>query len=124
MTWSVRRKRVKAIGLVLSFMLLALWVFSVSLWSTYQSPGSDWGIVIAVGGIWFADSHVGYDPGWTCKPFLSQLRFKARNMPWTKFAHSCLGFGLPGKHVRGMRRTLHIPVWLLVVATGFPAAIL
>ena len=41
----------------------------------------------------------------------------------TEFAHVFLGFSLPGKNgiLPGM---LQFPVWLLVVALGFPTAIL
>ena len=55
-------------------------------------------------------------PGWSC---YSQLNVFAAEMPWTEFAHR-LGFRLPG-YSQGI---LYVPVWLLVVATGFPTAIL
>ena len=47
-------------------------------------------------------------------------------MPWTEFARGFLGFDLPSKDTMQypIPATLLIPVWLLVVAVGFPTAFL
>ena len=115
MTRSVWRKRFKITGLLLCFMVLGLWVFSVMYVSNYTPLSSNWTIGIGVGriGVWGSP---GNNSGWTFDPFYSQWKVLAANMPWTEFARDWLGFGLPAR--------FHVPVWLLVVATGFPTAIL
>ncbi|MCH7995056.1 MAG: hypothetical protein IIB57_11525 [Planctomycetes bacterium] len=101
-------------------MMLALWVFSVLFVLYYESPNSRWAIALTFGRISFGDWNEN-GAGWTCMPVYSELRFFAAEMPWTEFAHKRLGFSLPRRDSRGVFR---IPVWLLVVAVGFPTAIL
>ncbi len=122
MTRSAWRKRVKVIGLVLSLMMLALWVFSVMLMSYYVPPSSQWFVGIAYGRISFGDSTFSI-PGWACFPVYSDWKLAAAELPWTGFAHDWLGFGLPGKP-EVFPGILDIPIWLFVVAVGFPTAIL
>ena len=120
MTRSVWRKRLKIIGLVLCLMMLGLWVFSVMFVAYYVAPSGQPSLAIEFGRIRFGGIQAS-NPGWTCLPFYSQWKVIAESMPWTEFACAWLGFGLPGKDGGGRLQT---PVWLLVVATGFPTAIL
>ena len=117
---SVSRKYLKLIGLLLCLMTLAFWVFSVTFVAYYATPSGPWSIGIAFGRFGFENSQ-GADPGWVCIPMYSQLKSRAQEMPWTEFAQSRLGFAMPGRGRTGM---FHIPVWLLVVAVGFPTAVL
>ena len=121
MTRSVWRKRAKVIGLVLSVMMLGLWVFSVMIMSSYATPSSQWLLRIEFGRISFHVQSVN-NPGWICLPLHPQLKDMAARLPWTSFAHSYLGFGLPAKDQ--VLPVLYSPVWLLLVAAGFPTAIL
>ena len=121
MTRSVLRKRhtLKWIGLVLSVMMLGLWVFSV-LFVTHGSSIGPWSLSIAFGRIGFAESPLG-PPGSECTPYYSPLKLFAAQKPWIEFAYTFLGFRLPFKGIGGM---LFVPVWLFVVAVGFPTGIL
>ena len=119
MTRSVWRKRAKIIGLVLSILMLGVWVFSVMFVASYVSPRSQWGIAIADGQINFSryisittSSGVSVGPSYA---------WETPQMSWTEVASSWLGFNLPGKYSPGR---FHIPIWLLVVAVGFPTAVL
>ena len=130
MTRTDRRKRVKVIGLSLSLMMLALWIFSVMFASSYEPLNSQWSISLSFGRIVFDDGQA-HNPGqkarlmhhsrWTCHSVYQPLNELAPQMPRTEFAHVFLGFSLPGKNDTGM---LYFPVWLFVVAVGFPTAIL
>ena len=132
---SVWRTRVKGIGLVLCLMMLALWVFSVLFESFYVPPSRQWSITIAYGRYVFNDSRAGLVPvspwkgvfssttGWRCSPSYPEWKVAAAQIPWAEFAHRYLGFGLPCKGW-GIPRELYVPVWLLVVAVGFPTTIL
>ncbi len=116
MTSTVRRKRLKIIGLVLSIMMLGLWVFSVTFTSVYTPPSKQWTIVIWFGHISFASERVDSSRGWKC---YSEWEGFTALMSWNKVVPR-LGFGLPSySHGR-----LNIPLWLIFVATGFPTAIL
>ena len=112
MTTSVWRKRVKVIGLVLSVMMLALWVFSVMFRSIYVPPSGEWAIGMGYGlMLFFEDWHEAL-PGWTCK-------FREQGEAWTGLVHRFFFFELAGYY-----GAIFLPVWLLVVATGFPTAFL
>ncbi len=120
MTSSVWRKRLKVIGLLLCLMMPALWVFSVMYMSTYVPPSGQWRVVTLFGHVLIEDGQV-YDPGRSCRRADPLWKAKAaRKMPWTEFANTFLGFRLPKK----TSSVLQIPVWLLLVAVGFPTAIL
>ena len=127
MTRPVRRKRVKVIGLLLFLVMLALWFFSVIYLSSYVPPSRQWAITIGYGRVSpsaIAELQI-VVTGWTFSPFYSQLKAATADMSATEFAQFHLGFCLPGKYYR---RTVpsgyYAPVWLLVVATGFPTAVL
>ena len=120
MTRAVWRKRLKVIGLVSCLMMLALWVFSVMFKSSYAPPSGQWSVGTLFGRIVLDAGHV-QNPGWRSMPFYPHWKVYAAKMPWTEFANRWLGFGLPVKMITGQ---LLIPVWLLVVAVGFPTAIL
>lgn len=117
MTGSAWRKRVKAIGHSLSLMMLGLWVFSVMFVSYYVPPSTQWSISLGFGRIGFVEGHAN-NPGWSCS---SQSNAFWPQMSWTQFARHWLGFRLPGKDRWGV---VIIPIWLLVVAVGFPTALL
>ena len=112
MTRSVWRKRLKITGLVLSLMLLGLWVFSVLFISRYVPSSSQWSIGFHYGRIVLLDSHM--SSGGTAGPCYAVLK----GMTW----HYSLGFVLPRNDTGEIR--LMLPVWLLVLATGFPTAFL
>ena len=114
-----KRRALKWVGLSVSIMMLGLWVFSVVYLSTYAPPSAQWTIFLVRGRIGYVDSQRSI-PGWTCNPFHSEWKFHAE-MTWTRFAHIFLGFGLPDKDATGM---LYGPLWLPVVAVGFPTAVL
>ena len=118
MTRSVWRKRFKITGLVLSVMMLGLWVFSVIYMAIYVPPSGQWQVATLFGAIQIADGQVS-DPGWSCRSVYPI--WKARKKSWTEFANTFLGFRLPKKSSSVL---LQIPVWLLVIAVGFPTAIL
>ena len=120
MTRSVWRKRVKVIGLVLSVMMLALWVFSVMFVSSYVPASGQWSVGTTSGRIVLDASPI-QNPGWGYTPFYPHWKVYAAKEPWTEFAQRLLGFGWPVKMITGQ---ILIPVWLLVVAVGFPTAIL
>ena len=112
---SVWRKRGKWVGLVLSIMLLGLWVFSAMFQAHYVPPNGNWRIATSYGDISFSPASQWLNPGWMCRPQWSSL---AEHMRWTQVAHLCLGFRLPSKN----NTTFHMPLWLLVAATGYPTA--
>ena len=122
MTRSVWRKRriLKWIGLLLCIMMLAFWVFSVMYVTYYGTPRGPWSIGIAFGRFGFEDSQ-GKSPGWMCIRMYTTLKALTADLSWTEIAHRRLGLCLPSKGVGGM---LFVPVWLLVVAAGFPTAAL
>ena len=120
MTRSSWPKRLKVIGLVLCLMMLALWVFSVMFGSFYAPASGQWSVGTLFGRI-VLDAGPIQNPGWRYTPFYPQWKVYAAKMPWTEFAQRMLGFGWPVKMITGQ---ILIPVWLLVVAVGFPTAIL
>ena len=120
MTRSVWRKRSKVIGLLLSIMMVALWVFSVLYQSSYAPSSGRWSVGTLFGRIVLDTGQV-QNPGWRLTAFYPHWKSYAAKMPWTEFAHRWLGFGLPVKMITGQRL---IPVWLLVVAAGLPTGIL
>jgi len=115
MTRSVVRKRLKVIGLVLCLMMSALWVFSVLFRAYYVPPNLQWSFVIEYGGILITESQM-ESAGWTCDFLDSVLRWDM----WAQFALLFLGLYLPSMS----NGHLVVPVWLLLVAVGFPTAIL
>lgn len=119
MTRSVWRKRLKVIGLSLSTLMLALWLFSVLFTSAYIRPSRQWSISLSHGRIGFGD-YRGNNPAWTCVRCYPSWRTIGAKLPRTEFAHHFLGFGMPWR----LGGRLVIPVWLLVVAVGFPTAVL
>ncbi len=133
MTRSVVRKgAVRATVLLLCLLMLAFWVFSIVFMSYYEPPSRQWCISLASGRAGFANppGHVHYsysyraartdrNPRWAYTPSYSPLAVPPET-PWTVFAHDFLGFGLPTETFG----TLRIPFWLLVVAVGFPTAML
>ena len=116
MTRSVWRKRrtLKWIGLLLSIMMLGLWVCSVMFVSFYEPPSGQWRFDIACGRIGVDHDVAPFFPGWQFAP-VSDVFLVPADMPWTAFAHSYLGFGLPGKAKRavavkgdkGIERAVH-----------------
>ena len=121
MTRSVWRKHLKRTGLVLTILMLGVWVFSVLYGAVYVHPGGQReAIYLAYGRIGFFHSPTS-SPVWRLNPNYLQLKnCVEKKLPWTTFARH-LGFRLP---VIDYDEQFTIPVWLLVVATGFPTAIL
>ena len=102
MTRSVWRKRrtLKRVGLVLAIMMLGLWGFSVMFELRHVDSSGRGYFAIAYGRIEAGSWLGGLERGWTCKLYYSERLVGA---------HDPIAF---------------IPVWLLVVAAGFPTAIL
>ena len=129
----VRRRTVKITGLLLCLMMLAFWVFSVMFMSYYEPPSRQWCVSLSSGRISleYPPRHIHYsynpqaartnpNPRWEFVASYSRLLVPPEE-PWIEFAHNFLGFGLPGKTFVG---GLQSPFWLLVVAVGFPTAML
>lgn len=116
---SVRRKRLKVIGLVLCFMMLGLWFFSVLFASQYETP-SGRSIRMHLGYVAYFGGQ-GASTGWTCRRYYPEWKHRPEGMPWSEFAHTFLGFRLPYFNLPSMFR---FPVWLLVVTVGLPTGIL
>lgn len=121
MTESVWRKRLKVIGLSLSIMILGLYLFCAMYMASYVHPSGTWSISLAYGRVGFA-GHRMNSLGWKCFPIHTRFPELTTQMPWYDFAHTWLGFDLPGMGFGG--GYFCIPVWLLVVAVGSPTAFL
>ena len=125
----VWRKRVKITGLVLSIMMLGVWLFSVMFRSRYVPPSRNCTFVIGSGQILFANRQSG-SQGWSCDPRYLSVRYAVATKSWTTLSHDYLGFRLPRKTaivsvLPGKTAYVFIvPAWLLVVAAGFPTAVL
>ncbi len=120
----VWRKRVKVIGLYFSLMMVALWVFSILFVVSYN-PYNPWSFKLSLGSFSIRhhqqNTNIIWDPGWQFQRAYPYWKEVSAALPWTEFAHNWLGFSLPRKDFQGIIR---IPVWLLVLATGLPTAIL
>jgi len=103
-------------------MMLGAWVFSVLVATFYTQPGSQqWSIWLAHGRIGFTTkTYFSFQPGWTCLHTYLNYWEQWTEMPWTEIARFA-GFGSGLSADFG---GLEVPVWLLVVAVGFPTAIL
>jgi len=66
-------------------------------------------------------NHKSIGPRWVCRRSYMTMRFRP-GMLSSRFADWGLGIALPSTHGGGL--LLYIPVWLLVVAAGFPTAVL
>ena len=99
--------------------MLGLWVFSVLYVLVYVPARSSSGIGMGSGAFGLVEHYGQFSQGWTCNP--SHLNWKnfATQMPWTTFVYHFLGFRLPT-----IDRGFVVPVWLFVVAVGFPTAVL
>ena len=115
-----RRRSLKWIGLLLTFMMLALWVLSVVRGFSYVHPLRQWMIVLAFGRIGFTDRPMG-PPGWRTTYFYEEWEDWPGDDSWAAFA-DYLGFGLPAYHSE--LGGPEVPVWVLAAAAGLATGIL
>lgn len=125
MTWSVWRKRVKMIGLLLSIMLLGVWGFSVIYGVSYSPPSDQWQIQIGLGSI-YANNQPWSPKGLNCEPVYAKRKMLfGTRISGTQFAREWLGFRLPRSTSDARGHWAFIfPLWPVLIAVGFPTAIL